>query len=49
MVIFEDIRFGNKNESEIKNVINKNKETELESEQKEDALFVVSKIEMFNS
>ena len=49
MVIFEDIRFGNKNESEIKNVINKNKETELESEQKEDALFVVSKIEMFQN
>lgn len=47
--IFEDIKYGNEKESEIKIVIAQTMYSELEYEHTDDALLVVSNIEMFHN
>ncbi|MBQ0052763.1 MAG: hypothetical protein KBT11_12000 [Treponema sp.] len=49
IAIFEDIKCGNAKESEIKIVIDNAMYSELEYEQADEALLVVSKIEMFQN
>ena len=49
LAIFEDIKYGNEKESEIKIVIDQTMYSELEYEHTDDALLVVSKIEMFHN